>query len=118
MLRLLQGLLAGSLMAFRRAGDAQTLNSIRSTNRMECGTVVGEDDWNGEDSHGNLSALEAEICRAVAVAIFGDVDGLNVQAFPGEPEALSALKAGTIQLAVGISPSVLTATHFGIGFGL
>jgi len=85
---------------------------------MECGTVVSTDDWNSEDVHGNLSALEAEICRAVAVAIFGDSDGLTIQAFPGEPEALNALKTGSIQLAIGISPSASTATHFGVGFGL
>jgi len=85
---------------------------------MGCGTVVSADDWNGEDVHGNLSVLEAEICRGVAVAIFGDADGLAIQAFPGEPEALSALKAGRIQLAIGISPSASIATHFGLGFGL
>jgi general L-amino acid transport system substrate-binding protein len=84
---------------------------------MECGTVLGVDDWNGEDVHGNLSALEAEVCRAVAVAIFGDAGGLTIQAFPAEPEALSALKAGTIQLATGISPSATMAAQFGIGFG-
>jgi general L-amino acid transport system substrate-binding protein len=75
------------------------------------------DDWNGEDVHGNLSALEAEICRAVAVAIFGDAANLTIRAFPAEPEALNALKAGTIQLATGISPSASVAVHFGIGFG-
>lgn len=30
---------------------------------------------------------------------------------------MDALKAGSIQLAIGISPSASTATHFGIGFG-
>ena len=84
---------------------------------MECGTVQGVDDWNGEDVHGNLSALEAEVCRAVAIAIFGDAGSLTIQTFPAEPEALNALKAGAIQLAVGISPSTSTATHFGLGFG-
>ena len=84
---------------------------------MECGIVTGADDWNGEDVHGNLSALEAEICRAVAVAIFGDAESLTIQAFPAEPEALNALKAGAIQLAIGISPSATIAEHFGVGFG-
>ena len=79
--------------------------------------MQGVDDWNGEDVHGNLSALGGEICRAVAVAILGDADGLTIQAFPAEPEALAALKAGAIQLAVGISPSATTAMQFGVGFG-
>lgn len=117
MLRLIPGLLAVGLMALASAAHAQTLDSIRAAHHMECGTVLGTDDWNGEDVHGNLSELEGEICRAVAIAVYGDTGGLAIKTFPGELEALNALKAGTIQLAVGISPSTSTATHFGIGFG-
>ena len=72
MFRLLANLLTIGCMAFAGAAHAQTLDSIRAAKHMECGTVIGADDWNGEDMHGNLSALEAEICRAVAIAIFGD----------------------------------------------
>jgi len=116
--RLLLSLLIGGLLAHASGVHAQTLEAIRAAHHMECGTVASTDDWNGEDVHGNLSALEAEVCRAVAVAIFGDADSLAIQAFPAEPEALDALKAGTIQLAIGISPAASTATHFGLGFGL
>ncbi len=118
MSRLLLSLFAACVLAHASAGHAQTLDTIRAAHHMECGTVLGADDWNGEDIHGNLSALEAEICRAVAVAIFGDAESLSIRAFPAEPEALNALKAGTVHLVVGISPSALTATHFGVGFGL
>lgn len=117
MSRLLLGLFAGCLVALASAGHAQTLKSIRAAHHLECGAVLGADDWNGEDIHGNLSALEAEICRAVAVAIFGDAESLSIRTFPAEPEALNALKAGAIHLAVGISPSALIAVHFGVGFG-
>ena len=98
---LLMGLFAGMLMAFAGVVDAQTLDSIRTAHRLECGTVAAVDDWNGEDVHGNLSALEAEVCRAVAVAILGDAGSVAIQVFPAEPEALDALKAGAIQLAIG-----------------
>ncbi|HLW90841.1 MAG TPA: hypothetical protein VKS78_06015 [Roseiarcus sp.] len=104
-------------MALAGAAYAQTLDSIRAAQHMRCGAVLGVDDWNGEDVHGNLSALEAEVCRAVAVAIFGDAGGLTIQNFPAEPEALNALKSGAIQLAIGVSPSASTAMHFGVGFG-
>jgi general L-amino acid transport system substrate-binding protein len=122
MLRLVPGLLpagflAGALMTPANSVQAQSLDSILAAHRMECGTVLGADDWNGEDVHGNLSALEAEVCRAVAIAIFGDAGSLTIQALPAEPEALNALKKGAIQLAIGISPSASTAMHFGIGFG-
>lgn len=97
--------------------QAQTVAGIRATHHLNCGTVKGADDWNGQDIHGNLSALGAEICRAVGVAVLGTQDGLTIAGFPAEPEALGALKAGTIQLAVGISPSASTAIQYGVGFG-
>lgn len=117
MLRVILLLLAGALLAHPVVAHAQTLEAIRAAHHMDCGVVAGSDDWNGEDIHGNLSALETEICRAVAIAILGDASQLTIQSFPAEPEALSALKSGSIQLAVGISPSASTAAQFGVGFG-
>ena len=97
--------------------QAQTLAAVRAAHHLSCGTVQGADDWNGEDIHGDLSALGAEICRAVAVAILGATDGLGIPVFPAEPEALDALKAGKIQLVIGISPSATAAIQYGVGFG-
>lgn len=97
--------------------SAQTLEAIRAAEHMDCGVVSGADDWNSEDVHGNLSGLATEVCRAVAVAILGDAGQVTIHAFPGEPEAVNALKAGAIQLAVGVSPSATSATQFGLGFG-
>ena len=96
---------------------AATLDAIRSAGRLDCGTVQSADDWNGQDIHGNLSRLGGEICRAIAVAIFGTADKLTIHAYPAEPEALSALKSGEIPLAVGISPAATTAVQYGVGFG-
>jgi general L-amino acid transport system substrate-binding protein len=109
--------LAGLVSVVGLFAHAETLTSVRSTHRLDCATVQGLDDWNGVDVHGNLSALGGEICRAVAVAIFGTEDGLIIRVFPAEPEALGALKTGSVQLAVGISPSASVAIRYGIGFG-
>ncbi len=117
MFRLLHGLLLGGLASLSGAAHAQTLTAVRAANHLSCGTVQEADDWNGADVHGNLSALGGEICRAVAVAVLGTQDGLAIAAFPAEPEALGALKAGTIQLAVGVSPSASRAVQYGVGFG-
>lgn len=110
-------LLAASLTVCGTAAHAQTLAAVRSAHHLSCATVQATDDWNSDDVHGNLSALGAEICRAVAVAILGDQGDLTIATFLGEPEALNALKSGATQLAVGISPSTRTAVRYGIGFG-
>jgi general L-amino acid transport system substrate-binding protein len=115
--RLVYGLFALGFLSQTCAAQAQTVATIRASHHFDCGTVQSVDDWNGEDIHGNLSALGSEICRAVAIAIQGTPDGLAVQVFPAEPEALAALKAGNIQLAVGISPSATVAMQYGVGFG-
>jgi general L-amino acid transport system substrate-binding protein len=117
MSRLVYGLFALGLLSLTCAAQAQTLAAIRASHHFRCGTVQSVDDWNGQDIHGNLSALGGEICRAVAIAIQGATDGFEVQVFPAESEALDALKAGSIQLAVGISPSATVAIQYGVGFG-
>jgi general L-amino acid transport system substrate-binding protein len=117
MFRLLYGLFLLGFLSLCGGAHGQTLAAIRSAQHLNCGTVQAADDWNGEDIHGNLSALEGEVCRAVAVAILGTGDGLAIQFYPAEPEALGALKAGSIELAIGVSPSASTAIQYGVAFG-
>ena len=117
MFRWLARLLVLGFLPLAAVADAQTLASIKASRHLDCGTVQNADDWNGQDIHGDLSALGGEICRAVAVAILGNSEGLSIHTYPAEPEALAALKAGEIQLAVGISPSATVATQFEVGFG-
>jgi general L-amino acid transport system substrate-binding protein len=117
MFRFVHGFFVLGLMALTSTAHGQTLAAINASHHLDCGTVQGVDDWNGEDVHGDLSRLGGEICRAVAVAILGDAKGLAIHAFPAEPEALAALKAGDIQLAIGISPSTTVAMQFGVSFG-
>jgi len=117
MFRLLHGCLLAGFLSLCGVAHAQTLAAVRAAHHLNCGTVQGTDDWNGEDVHGNLSALGADICRAVAVAILDTDNGLTIPVFPAEPEALGALKTGAIQLAIGISPSTSTAMQYGVGFG-
>lgn len=117
MYRSLAGALVLGFLSAASASNAQTLASIEVSRHLACGTVQSVDDWNGEDVHGDLSALGGEICRAVAIAVLGGSDGLTIDAFPAEPEALAALKAGKVQLVVGVSPSATVAAQYKVGFG-
>jgi general L-amino acid transport system substrate-binding protein len=104
------------LLLFAASARAGTLSTVKATHHFDCGTVQNIDDWSAENTHGDLSALGGEICRAVAVAILGDASGLATRAFPGETEALAALGAGKVELVVGVSPSAALAMHFGIAY--
>ena len=103
------------LILLAAGARADTLGAVKAAHRFDCGTVKNLDDWS-EETHGDLSALGGEICRAVAVAILGDAEGLVLHAFPGEPEAVDALAQGSVQLVVGLSPSAAVAMHFGLGY--
>lgn len=96
---------------------AQTLDAVRATGHLACGTVESADDWNSADQHGDLSAMGTEICRAVATAIFGERAQVEVVRYPAEPEALAALKSGALPLAVGVSPGAEIAVQYGVAFG-
>ena len=96
---------------------AQKVDDVRRAGHLDCGTVQNADDWDSQSVHGNLSAFEGEICRAVTVAIFGDAGRLSVHAFPAEIEAFKALQASEVSLVVGLSPSASSAVRFHIQFG-
>ena len=96
---------------------AREVDDIRRSGHLDCGTVQNADDWDGASIHGDLSAFEGEICRAVAVAILGDSGRLNLRPFPAENEGLRALQAKEVPLVVGLSPAASTAVHFGVAFG-
>ena len=96
---------------------AATLAEIQARHTLTCAVVTEETDWNKEDLHGNLSSLAAEVCRAVAVAVFGRDDALRVLRAPAEMEALAALRAGQADLVVGVTPAVSTGLRLGVTYG-
>ena len=95
---------------------AQTLDAVRSSQRLTCGTVQNADDWNGEDEHGDLSALGGEICRAVAVRSSGEatVDGATLPLRAGRGRRGEVRRSPTRHRR---TPSSETAVRYGVTFG-
>jgi general L-amino acid transport system substrate-binding protein len=94
-----------------------TLAAIRAKGTLDCAVVAPLEDWNGIDIHGDLSGFESEICRGLAAAVLEDSGKAAIHAFPGEPEAVSALRSGQVQVAIGLSPSTGVAVAQGLTFG-
>ena len=91
--------------------------AIHQAGRLVCATVEPVDDWDGRGEHGNLSNLASAFCEAVAVAVLGPKAPVEILRFPAEAEALQAVKAKQVHLAVGLSPSAESSMMFDVSFG-
>lgn len=86
------------------AGDV--LSRIRAAGTLRCGVVAEPEDWNKVQLHGNMAVFDGEICRALGAALFGRDKAVAISSFNVEEEALQAVHAGKIDVAVGVTPNV------------
>ena len=100
--------LLGCIAAPAYAARPHTLALARDAGSLSCGIVVEQEDFTKTDAHGDLSGFSAAICRAVAAAVLGDHGRVQLQGFPDDAQAISALHDGRIALLVGTTPE---ATH-------
>ncbi|MGG5823683.1 amino acid ABC transporter substrate-binding protein [Falsiroseomonas sp. HW251] len=71
----MRGLLAGLCLALGIAGTAHagaTLDAIRARGTIICGVNQGVAGFSAPDSRGEYRGLDADFCRALAAAMFGD----------------------------------------------
>jgi len=104
-------------LASSAAVSQATVQRIRAATQVSCGIIATPEDWNKTDLHGPLSALDAEICKAVTVAVLGPKGKLNVAAFDSELQAEAALGKGAVDLIVGVSPAATPMWQWKIAFG-
>jgi general L-amino acid transport system substrate-binding protein len=99
------------------AQAAGTLDQIKSAGELSCGIVTEEYDYDKDDTHGNLTALGTDTCKAVAAAVLGEHGRLLVSSFPDEHHGLEAVASGKVALLAGATPRVSMAARYGVGFG-
>jgi general L-amino acid transport system substrate-binding protein len=99
------------MTAMAHAGT--TLDKIRAAGSLPCGINSEEPEYSTQDAHGNHSAFDLDICKAVAVAVLGPNAKFSVVPYRAEQDALKALKSGEIALLATGSPNLI---HAGIGF--
>ncbi len=102
-----------SLLLATSAHAGTTLDNVRKTHALSCGAMAAVNDETKDDTHGNISAFGADICRAVAAAAHATV---TVHAFPSEELAYKALDAGTIALFVGGTPDPGLARRYSVAY--
>ena len=93
-----------------------TLDKIKAAGSLPCGINIEEPEYSTQDAHGNHSVFDADICKAVAVAVLGPNAKFTVVPFRDEQDALKALKSGTIALLATGSPNFMNAATMSFGF--
>jgi len=114
-----KALLAAALLTLsvHEAQAGKTLDLVHESGTLTCGVVVDIDDYSEADTHGNLSELGADYCRALAVEILGDSVKLSIRSLSDEPSGLAALRDGKIDVLFGATPDPVVGTTYGVGFG-
>ncbi|HXN46536.1 MAG TPA: transporter substrate-binding domain-containing protein [Bryobacteraceae bacterium] len=93
-----------------------TVDKIKAAGSLRCGIDTEEPEYSTQDAHGNHSAFDLDICKAVAVAVLGPKAGFTVVPFRAEQDALKALKSGDIALLATGSPNLINTANPGFGF--
>jgi general L-amino acid transport system substrate-binding protein len=108
-------LYAAGLIAMGIAGaNAATLDTVKQRGQLVCGVSTGFAGFSTPDSQGNFKGLDADYCRAVAAAIFGDATKVRFVALTAQ-NRFTALQSGEIDVLFRNS----TQTYLrGISIGL
>jgi general L-amino acid transport system substrate-binding protein len=97
------------------ASAGPTLDKIKAHNSLPCGINTEEPEYSTEDAHGNHSAFDLDICKAIAIAVFGPEAKFTVTPYRDERDARKALQSGEIAVLATGSANYLNTTNAGLG---
>ena len=81
----------------QQAPSADTLAAVRARGHLACGVSTGVAGLSQADSRGAWRGVDADFCRAVAAAVFGDAERLRF--VPTTPQnRFTALQSGEVDL--------------------
>lgn len=86
-----------------------SVGAARAAPALRCGIVVPQEDFNKSDRHGDLSPVATRVCASLTRA--------RPEPFPDSGRGVSALRAGRIDVLVGVSPDPATETLRGLAEG-
>jgi len=109
-------LFAVFLLAAVSARAGTVLEGIKKSGVLACGVVTALNDETVDDTHGDLPAFGADICRAVGAAVLGPHAHVAIEAYPSEALAYQNLQAGKIALIVGATPDPGLARRYNVAY--
>ncbi|SFJ06600.1 amino acid ABC transporter substrate-binding protein [Aerobium aerolatum] len=88
---------SAALLMSASVGSAATLDDVKAKGEVACGVHTGLAGFAAPDDQGNWKGFDADFCRAVAAAVFGDAS--KVKFVPtNATERFTALQSGEIDL--------------------
>ncbi len=75
-----------------------TLSHVRSAGALRCGIDQEEAEYSTSDDHGNREAFDADLCRAVAVAVMGEDAKVLSKHYPDDRAAMHGLAGGEVEM--------------------
>jgi general L-amino acid transport system substrate-binding protein len=100
------GLLAGVLLAtapihtaFAQGSGSPTLDAVKARGQLICGTAADTAGFSLPDSKGQMQGIDAEGCRALAAAIFGDPSKVKFAPLTTQ-NRFTALQSGEVDLLI------------------
>ena len=88
---------SAALLVSAAVGSAATLDDVKAKGEVACGVHTGLAGFAAPDDQGNWKGFDADFCRAVAAAVFGDPS--KVKFVPtNATERFTALQSGEIDL--------------------
>ena len=94
-----------------------TLDAVRRAGTVTCGVVTDIDDYSEADTHGDLSDMGGDFCRALAAEIFGNPAQARFLSLPDEPAGLAAVRDKRANVLFGATPNPVVGAAFGLSFG-
>jgi general L-amino acid transport system substrate-binding protein len=110
-------LAAGFAIAAVTASHAATLDTVKQRGQLVCGVSTGFAGFSTPDSQGNFRGLDADYCRAMGAAIFGDPAKVRFVALTAQ-NRFTALQSGEIDVLLRNSTQTyLRAVSIGLRIG-
>lgn len=115
-MKLLKALCLVLILMTQSAFAGKTFDTIKKRGTIKCGVTTGLAGFSAPDSKGKWIGLDADICRAVAAAVFGDPN--KVKFVPLSSVArFTALQSGEVDLLSRVTTHNLTRdTSLGMNF--
>src|ERR1043166_5215639 len=107
----------GFVVAGTTFSHAATLDTVKQRGSLVCGVSTGFAGFSTPDSQGNFRGLDADYCRAIAAAIFGDPGKVRFVALTAQ-NRFTALQSGEIDVLLRNSTQTyLRAVSIGLRIG-